>query len=128
MPQTLNLTANTPQQMALATTMPEAGLTYTPANSITVTEAGTYELSYSAGLTPANASDVTLSVRQNGTNLPGAVITRNMTAGESSLFSGNTVVNLAANDVLDMAVAVNTAGDVATRSGTSAMMTVKRLN
>lgn len=114
--------------MALATTMPEAGVTYTPANSVTVTDAGTYEISYSATLTPVNASDVTLSVRQNNTDIPSTPITKNMSAGESSLFSGNTVVTLGAGDVLDLAVTSNTAGDVALGSGVNAMLTVKRLN
>ena len=127
-PQTLTLAANTPTQVALATTMPETGLTYTPANSATVTEAGTYELSYNAALTSVNAGDVTLSVRQNGTDLASTPITKTMTAGESALFSGTAVVTLAANDVLDLAVTSTTAGDVTLGSGVNAMLTVKRLN
>lgn len=103
-------------------------MTNTPANSITVPEAGTYEVSYSATVAPTNASDVTVSVRQNNTDIASTPITKTMTAGESSLFSGNTVVTLSANDVLDLAVTSNTAGDVSLGSGVNAMLTVKRLN
>lgn len=103
-------------------------MTYTPANSVTVTDAGTYEIGYSSILSAANASDVTLSVRQNGTNLPSTPLTKNMTTGETSLFSGDTVVSLNAGDVLDMAVTANTAGNVALVNGVNAMMTVKRLD
>lgn len=124
----MTLTANTPDQVALATTMPETGMTYTPANSVTLTEAGTYELSYNAALTSVNAGDVTLSVRQNGTDIASTPITKTMTAGESALFSGDTVVTLNANDVLDLAVTSTVAGDVTLGNGVNAMLTVKRLN
>lgn len=122
------MTAGTPTQVALATAMPGSGVTNTPANSITVPEAGTYEVSYNAALTSANAGDVTLSVRENGTNIASTPITKTMTAGESSLFSGNSVVTLAANDVLDLAVTSTAAGDVTLGGGVNAMLTVKRLN
>lgn len=108
--------------------MPGTGVTNTPANSVTVPEAGTYEISYSASLMSVNAGDVTLSVRDNGTDIASTPITKTMTAGENSLFSGNTVVTLAANDVLDMAVTSTVAGDVTLGDGVNAMLTVKRLD
>ena len=127
-PQTLTLAVNTPTQVALASTMPGSGMTNTPANSVTVTEAGTYELSYNAILSPASNGQLTLSVRQNGTDIPSTPITRTTTPAGVDVFSGDAIVTLAANDVLDLAVTSIAAETVTMGNGVNAMLTVKRLD
>ena len=103
-------------------------MTYTPANSITVTGPGTYEINYSTTLTAAVATTITLAVRINGTNIPSATISRLLSVGTSSLFNGSTVVTLAAGDVIDMALSALLAVGITLGSGVNATLTVKKLD
>ena len=49
--QTLNLTIGSQVQIPLATTLPNLNTTYATANSITVLQAGTYEINYFSNMT-----------------------------------------------------------------------------
>ena len=103
-------------------------MTYTPANSITIITPGNYEITYNTTLSASLGAAVTMSVRQNGTNIPSATISRTLSVGVGSLFSGNTVVALAAGDVIDLAVQALIAVGITLGSGTNAVLTVKKLN
>jgi hypothetical protein len=127
-PQTLNLTIGGTTQIPMATTMPASNVTYTPANSITVATAGNYEINYASSLSVAVGTTVTLSVRQNGTAIPSASISRVLSVGVGSLFNGSTIVALAAGDVIDMALSALLAVGVTLGSGVNATLTVKKLN
>ena len=111
----------------MATTMPASNVTYTPANSITVATAGNYEINYASSLSVAVGTTVTLSVRQNGTAIPSASISRVLSVGVGSLFNGSTIVALAAGDVIDMALSALLAVGVTLGSGVNATLTVKNL-
>jgi hypothetical protein len=108
--------------------MPANSVTYTPANSITITVPGVYEINYETTMSAALGTTVTTAVRQNGTNIPGATTSRLLSVGVNSLFSGSTIVTLAAGDVIDMAVSALIAVGVTLGGGTSAVLTVKKLN
>ena len=127
-PQTLNLTIGTPTQIPLPTAMPNLNATYTPANSITVDEAGTYEINYFSNVSAALATTVTQSVRVNGTNIPSTVISRVLSVGTNSIYSGSTIVTLAAGDVVDMALSALLAVGVTLGTGVNATLTVKKLD
>jgi len=108
--------------------MPAEAVTYTPANSITVTTAGIYEINYFTILSVALGTTVTLSVRLNGTNIPNATVSRVLAVGVGSLFSGSIILSLAAGDVIDMALAALLAIGVTLGGGVNASLTVKKLN
>ncbi len=112
----------------MASTMPANAVTYTPANSITVGSAGTYEINYSTTLSVALGTTVTLAVRQNGTVIPDATISRVLSVGVGSLFSGSIIINLAAGAVIDMTLSALLAVGVTLGSGVNATLTVKKLN
>lgn len=103
-------------------------MTNTPANSVTVTEAGTYELSYNAILSPSSNGPLTLAVRQNGTEIPSTAITRTTTPAGVAVYSGDAIVTLNANDVLDLALTSAAADTVTLGTGVNAALTVKRLD
>ncbi len=103
-------------------------MTYTPANSITVTNAGTYEINYNTTLSAAVATTITFAVRVNGTDVPSATISRLLSVGASSLFNGSTVVNLAAGSVIDMALSALLAVGITLGSGLNALLSVKKLD
>lgn len=127
-PQTLNLTLGGTTQLPMPSTMPSDAVTYTPANSITITVPGVYEINYETTMSAALGTTVTTAVRQNGTNIPSATVSRLLSVGVNSLFSGNTIVTLAAGDVIDMAISALIAVGVTLGSGTSALLTVKKLD
>ena len=127
-PQTLNLIIGTPTQIPLPTSQPNLNTTYTPTNSITVAQAGVYEINYFSNVSAALATTVTQAVRINGTNVPSTVISRALSVGVNSIYSGSTIVTLAAGDVIDMAVSALIAVGLTLGTGVNATLTVKKLN
>ena len=108
--------------------MPETGVTYTPANSITVTDTGLYDIFYSITLTPDTADTITVSPRVNNTDVTGASSVHTLDADEESTFTKSTLVSLNAGDVVDLAVTATQAVTAPVSSGTGAVLVVKRLN
>ncbi len=127
-PQTINLAIGTATQIPLANSMPNFNTTYTPANSITVTEAGTYEINYFSNVSVALGTTLTLAVRNNGTNIPATVISRILSVGVDSIYSGSVIVTLAAGAVIDMAISALLAVGVTLGSGVNATLSVKKIN
>ena len=127
-PQTLNLAVGTQTQIALPTAMPNLNTTYTPTNSITVAQAGTYEINYYSNISVALGTTVTLAVRSNGTNIPDTIISRVLAVGVGSLYSGSVIVTLPAGAVIDMAISALLAVGVTLGSGVNAGLSVKKLN
>lgn len=127
-PQTLNLTIGSSTQIPLANALPNLNTTYTPTNSITVAQAGTYEINYFSNVSAALGTTVTQAVRINGSNIPSTVISRALSVGVGSIYSGSTIVTLAAGDVIDMAISALLAVGVTLGNGVNATLSVKKLN
>ena len=108
--------------------MPNLNVTYTPTNSITVAQAGTYEINYYSNISVALGTTVTLAVRINGTNIPDTVISRVLAVGVGSIYSGSVLVTLAAGDVVDMAISALIAVGVTLGTGVNATLSLKKLN
>lgn len=124
---TINLGIGTQTQVPLAVTMPNLNTSYATANSITVAEAGTYEINYFINLSVTVGTTLTLAVRNNGTNIPSTAISRVLSVGTNSLYNGSVIVTLAANSVIDMAVSALLALGLNLSSGTNATLTVKKI-
>ena len=127
-PSTLNLIIGSATQIPLANAMPNLNTTYTPANSITVAQAGTYEINYFSNVSAAVGTTVTQAVRINGTNIPSTIISRVLAVGVGSTYTGSTIVTLAAGDVLDMAVSALLAVGLTLGTGVNATLSIKKLN
>ena len=108
--------------------MPAENVTYTPANSMTIGETGVYEIHYMGNLSSTAPASVTLAVRRNGTNIPSATITRQLPANTNSFYNGTTILNLTAGDVITMALSSPSAVSVTHNNGTSATLTVKKID
>lgn len=126
--QVLNIGLGTQTQVPLANTMPNLNTTYTPANSITVAQAGTYEINYYSNVSAALATTVTFAVRNNGTNIPSTIISRALSVGVESIYSGSVIVTLAAGDVIDMAISALLAVGITLGSGVNATLSVKKIS
>ena len=108
--------------------MPNLNTTYTPANSITVTQSGTYEINYYSNMTAAVATTITMAIRNNGTNIPATVISRALSINVGSIYSGSVIVTLPAGAVIDMAMSALLAVGVTLGTGVNATLSVKKLN
>lgn len=126
--QTLNLSIGTQTRLPLPSDMPNLNTTYTPNNSITVAQAGTYEINYFSNVSAALGTTVTLAVRNNGTNIPSTVLSRVLSVGVGSIYSGSVIVTLAAGDVIDIAISALLAVGVTLGTGVNTTLTVKRIN
>ena len=73
-PSTLNLIIGSATQIPLANAMPNLNTTYTPANSITVAQAGTYEINYFSNVSVTLGTTLTIAIRLNGTYIPSTVL------------------------------------------------------
>lgn len=126
--QTINLGVGTQSQINLSTAMPSLNVTNTTSNSVIITESGTYEINYYVNLSAAVATTVTMAVRANATNIPSTVISRPLSVGTNSIYSGSTIVTLASGTILDMAVSALIAVGLNLGSGVNASLSVKKLN
>ncbi len=127
-PQTLNLTIGGTTQLPLPSAMPLKNVTNTPVNSLTVGATGVYEINYFSNVSAALGTTVTMSVRRNGTAIPQATISRVLSVGVSSLYSGSIIIALTAGDVIDMALSALLAVGVTLGSGVNTTLTVKQIN
>ena len=108
--------------------MPNLNTTYSSANSITVTQSGVYEISYYCNMSAAVATTVTTAVRSNGTNIQSTVISRALSVGIGSIYSGSAIVTLNSGAVIDFVMSALLAVGVTLGSGVNASLILKRLN
>lgn len=108
--------------------MPSLNITNTGSNNIIINQTGNYEINYYVNLSAAIATTVTMAVRASGTNIPSTVISRALSVGTNSIYSGSTIVTLTAGTTLDMAVSALLAVGLTLGSGVNASLSVKKLN
>lgn len=125
--QTINLGIGTQSEIPLANNMPNLNTTY-GTNSITVDQAGTYEINYYSNLSATVGANVTTAVRINGTDIPSTIISRSLSVGVGSIYSGSAIVTLSAGDVIDLAVSATLALGVTLGSGVNATLSLKKLD
>ncbi len=97
-------TGNPVYQVNLPTQLASENVTYTPTNSITVGESGTYLITYNSDLSADNNITATIAVRNNSGNLTPTQTTESLTATSGALFSGTIITSLDAGDILDIAI------------------------
>jgi len=127
-PQTINLTLGGTSQVGLPTVMPVNNITTATANTLTLTQAGTYKIDYFLNASVAIGTTLTMSIRANGTDIPGTIISRLLSVGVSSLYSGSIIVTLAAGTNIDMALSALLAVGVTLGTGTNASLTVTKIS
>jgi len=127
-PQTLNLTLGGTTQLPLPATMPLKNVSYSPANSITASVAGVYEINYYTNVSAALGTTVTMSVRRNGTAIPQATISRVLSVGVGSLYNGSFIIALNAGDVIDMALSALLAVGITLGDGVNTTLTLKQIS
>lgn len=98
--------------IALNTTMPAQGVSYPGANTLTVTEAGDYEINYNILLNTSEPVTAAAAVRRNGTVIQQTRGSQTMATDDTTgisydgRLSCSTIVTLEAGDVLDLAASI----------------------
>ena len=123
--QPISLIANVPTTIALPTTMPNENVNYGTINSVTIIEAGDYEVNYSANVTSTNSATISLNVRENGVPIDSAMITNIFSDGENRIYSGSIIRGFATGEILDIVITPN---EAATGSVNNAALSVKKLD
>jgi len=108
--------------------MPNKNVAYTPSNSITVNQTGVYEINYFSNVSVTLGTTLTMAIRVNGTNIPSTVLSRSLSLGTSSIYSGSTIVSLNTGDVIDMALSTLLSVGVTLGSGVNETLSVKKIN
>ena len=123
--------ANVLVQIAFNTAMPLDDVTF-GANSLTVNQAGDYEIAYNLGVQGSSSVDFHAVVRRNGTSIAQTETIRNLLSSGTTTFTTSAIVTLAAGDVIDLAVRVtgNLPGGFNLSIGANgdANLSVKKLN
>lgn len=126
--QTLPLVVGTAVTVPMANAMAASNVTNTTANSLTLAQAGNYEISFFLNTSASVGAAVTVAVRANGTNIPSLVRTRLLSVGTEATISGSAVVTVTAGTVVDLAVSALLALSLTLGGGVNASLSVKKLN
>lgn len=125
--QTITLLGGRAVQIPLAKNMPSSNVNSSN-NSITIIESGTYEINYFFKASITVSSALTFAVRNNGTNISSATITKNLSVGTNEIYSGSTIVSLSEGNVIDLAISALLAASVSLGNGVNASLSLKRIN
>ncbi len=125
---TLSLGVSSQTQVPLTVLMPGNNVSYNTDNSIIVEQGGIYEINFYINLSITLGTTITMAIRNNGANIPSTVISRALSLGSASTYTGSIITNLSANSVIDMALSTVLAVGVNLSSGVNASITLKKIS
>ncbi len=115
-----------PYTIELGTTLPSANVNYTPENSITVLEAGTYEITYNATVSTGDATgQITLAVNDNGQAIGGTTRMLTLSQTDPVNYNGTIIAELNEDAVIDilLTTTVNT-GNLSINNGSLSVIKI----
>lgn len=114
--------------VTLGSGMPAKNVVY-GTNTITVQNAGDYELNYGIIGSTDPAATITLAVAQNGTAIPSSIRTRVFDQAQNISHTGSVIVTLAAGDDLTLVISSSVDNTTYTpNDNVNAYLSVKQLN
>ncbi|MBR2975014.1 MAG: collagen-like protein [Clostridia bacterium] len=111
--QTIAVAPDAISTVELAGQMPSLDVAY-GTNSVSVAEGGIYKLNYTLLAEASTATTLTTALQANGANLPATTLVRAVDT-TPSLFVGNSIVSLAAGDVITLGVTGTVASTITTQ-------------
>lgn len=118
----LTTTAST---LTLVSALPLSNVTV-DTNSLTVTNAGTYQIDYGIRGSVSTDATITLSVTQNGADITQSVTTLTFTTTENELI-GSTIATLSAGDVLRLSARSSVDTTLTLNDNVNTYLTIKQL-
>jgi len=97
-------------------------------NVLTITQSGTYEVTFSVSLTSCTNTNISVSVRKQSTSIPSLIVTHSLAENENSSFFAQAIITLNANDVLDLAISALQEASISLGCGVNASLIVKQVN
>lgn len=97
-------------------------------NILTVTQSGTYEVSFVVDINTNGAEPLSVSVRNQNANIPSLIASKNVSGNENNVFTAQALVTLNAQDQLHLSISSLQESDVNLNSGVSASLIVKQVN
>lgn len=113
-------------QVPLTQTLPSLDITY-GTNSINLNSSGIYEINYQCNLSVSAGSVVTLVLRNNGTEISESTIIRRINDDYNYIFSGNVILQITGNSIIDMAITTSNTTNVTFADGANSAITVKKI-
>lgn len=95
-------------------------------NTITITNPGTYEISYHVVATLTNAGNLEVGVQNEGETVTGSNVTIALTAGGIGTFTNTIITDLEAGDTITLALLSSTSDSGGTVNAAS--LTARQLN
>lgn len=126
--QAISLTANVISQVPLTENGPSINVINNEANKLSIIEDGVYKIDYSFAGTSSAAATITLEVRNNGNTINGGKNSRVVTASGLADIQGSTLVNLTANDVIDLAISSSENATITPTNETNAYLIIEKID
>ncbi len=116
-------------QIPLPNSMPSINANESENSDLKLEQDGIYEINFFVNFSTDKNTTVTLIARQNETNIPSTVVTKKVSANQEEIFSGNTYVELKADDKIDLAISANDENvTINFNQGMNASLTVKKID
>ena len=97
-------------------------------SALTITQSGTYEVTFIVNLNPNEKAELSVSVRNQNASLPSLIVTNNLAKNENSVFTAQSLLTLNAQDTLQLCISCLQDGEVSLYIGGSASLIVKQVN
>ncbi len=124
----ISLEANISQEVPLGKAGPVENITTATQNKLTITQNGVYLIEYFfSGSTSANGN-ITVGVKQNNNTIGSSTITKSVTQGTNTDFSGSTINSLSANDEIGLSIESTVVANITPSTGTNAYLNITRLS
>ncbi len=91
-------------QIELGTTSASKNVDTSFTNTVRIKNSGTYKIDYFFSAQSNSAGDISLTLRKENVEIPGSKITVKVADSGHAVFNGSIIVNLNANEKIDMAV------------------------
>ena len=108
----ITLTENVFSTIPLNSSGPLTGMTGETTNALTITETGVYKIDYYFQGSPNVKSTLTFEVIQNTNPISSSTIIKEVEANADESFNGSVIVNLTANDKINLGIESNVATEV----------------
>ena len=122
---TLNLSANSPEQVPLTNFSTAANISYNVVNSLVVDQGGVYEITYSLNVSTPTVAILTTIVREDGNDINMTKNTQKVPVGIPVNFSGSLIYSLQEGSVIDLTLSSDIATEVSLNNNAS--LIVKRV-
>ena len=115
----------TPTNLPLGALLPSSDVTI-GTNTITIVNAGTYEVDYGIRGSVTTPATVTLAIQQNGVDVPQTIVTQTFTATEGIL-AHRTFVTFDSGDTITLTADASADTNFVTSDDVSTYLTIKQL-